>query len=766
MRKHLGLLAEVLVILLCAPVLFFTATGAPANAAITYVGDIGSAISKTSGNTLAITTTKSVAAGDDIIIAYATDPNQNLSFTLSDSAGNTYNQAAVSINSGQLRAYIFAAYNVNALPSGSTITIDSGVAVTAKAAVASVFRGLAEIGVLDKTSTGENDASDTASSGATPVTTQADELLIGAVGTEGPQGDSAGTWGNSFTPGPRIGTTGGGDDSNITVSMGYRIVSATGAYTASKTEMTARDHASAIATFKTVNTLSASDYNLLLGRPTNTSVGVNAILEMDGEIAFEYGTVSGSYTSGAVGAASVIAGEPVKAVIGGLAAKTKYYYRLLYRATGSDPWLPGDEFSFHTKRAAGSTFTFTITSDSHLGQTFPSNSPARYEQATLNIAADNPDFHLDLGDAFIMSEASNQAEADDIYMTQRPYFGNFSHSAPIFLVIGNHENEEGWNLDDTPFSQGLGSIIARKKYFSNPIPDGFYTGNTDLLTEIGGDQYREDYYAWTWGDALFIVLDPFQYTMAKPYGTITGAGEGTDDLQRGDQWNWTLGLDQFNWFKQTLQNTNAKYKFVFSHHVVGGQLEVSGAAGTPGYVRGGALAAPYFEWGGLNSDGSEGFTTKRSGWGDDPIHQLMVDNHVSAFFHGHDHQFVHEVRDGIVYQLVPSPGMTGYGFDLYDSSDYVVSGGNLPNAGHVRVTVSPDQTIVEYVRSAIASDAGVTNGRIDHQYTIAPAPVSTCQGDFDGDGDVDGSDLAALIAAPAQLEVSVFATNFGKNNCL
>jgi len=27
---------------------------------------------------------------------------------------------------------------------------------------------------------------------------------------------------------------------------------------------------------------------------------------------------------------------------------------------------------------------------------------------------------------------------------------------------------------------------------------------------------------------------------------------------------------------------------------------------------------------------------------------LMIDNGVSAFFHGHDHQFAYEVRDGIV----------------------------------------------------------------------------------------------------------------------
>ena len=66
----------------------------------------------------------------------------------------------------------------------------------------------------------------------------------------------------------------------------------------------------------------------------------------------------------------------------------------------------------------------------------------------------------------------------------------------------------------------LASIQARKLYYPTPINDGFYSGNTDILAAINaatyGDQYREDYYAWTWGDALFMVIDEFQYTMHNP----------------------------------------------------------------------------------------------------------------------------------------------------------------------------------------------------------------------------------------------------------
>ena len=127
-------------------------------------------------------------------------------------------------------------------------------------------------------------------------------------------------------------------------------------------------------------------------------------------------------------------------------------------------------------------------------------------------------------------------------------FDKIGNSVPIFLSSGNHENEEGWNLDDT-FSIALASIQARKAYYPTPIEDGFYSANTDTLSAINettyGDEYREDYYAWTWGDALFVVIDPFQYTMELPYNPGM-AGEGTDDSKTGDQWSWTLGAEQFS----------------------------------------------------------------------------------------------------------------------------------------------------------------------------------------------------------------------------
>ena len=39
-------------------------------------------------------------------------------------------------------------------------------------------------------------------------------------------------------------------------------------------------------------------------------------------------------------------------------------------------------------------------------------------------------------------------------------------------------------------------------------------------------------------------------------------------------------------------------------------------------------------------------------------HQLLVDNNVTAFFHGHDHLFARQELNGVVYQACPQPGAT------------------------------------------------------------------------------------------------------------
>ncbi len=473
----------------------------------------------------------------------------------------------------------------------------------------------------------------------------------------------------------------------------------------------------------------------LLGRPTNTSITINVVPDDDIELYYEYGTVSGEY-----GAPTPIMtatdSQPHETVIDGLQPDTEYFYRMRYRAPGGD-WVARSEHAFRTQRAPGSTFTFTVLADSHLFMTL--GDFRVYQQTLLNVAADSPDFHLDLGDTFAMDGVTSAAGARQTYLVQRSYMDTISPGTPIFLAVGNHEQEEGWHLDDVgnpAMSKPVLGTNARKLYYPNPIPDSFYSGNTDTYDALDGDQLHEDYYAWEWGDALFVVLDPFWYSTTKPFVGNTGGGEDSD-VGSGDRWDWTLGLKQFQWFKQTIADSKASYKFVFAHHIAGGLDD---------YGRGGAGAAHLVEWGGYGEDGiTWEFDSRRprdlvnpeNDWGGVPIHQLMIDNGVSAFFHGHDHQYAYEKRDGIVYQALPSGGISGNGFGIYSESDpYTIK--VLPNSGHLRITVSPDVATVAYVRSDIA--AGGINGVVSHSYTIEPFPGPTIT--------ITGTPVASFSSAP------------------
>jgi hypothetical protein len=207
----------------------------------------------------------------------------------------------------------------------------------------------------------------------------------------------------------------------------------------------------------------------------------------------------------------------------------------------------------------------------------------------------------------------------------------------------------------------------------------------------------QNYYAFEWGDALLVVLDAYRYytASAKPRG-----------------WEWTLGEAQYNWLKETLENSTATFKFVFAHHVLG-------------ETRGGALVANGYEWGGYENGGKTWtFTANRPGWAM-PIHQLMVENGVNIFFQGHDHLFAKEMVDGIVYQEVPMPSDSTYLIGTQDNGD-AFTDVKIDASGHLRVTVSPSKTIVDYVRAWLPADeiGGHKNGEVAYSYTVSPKMTS------------------------------------------
>jgi hypothetical protein len=437
----------------------------------------------------------------------------------------------------------------------------------------------------------------------------------------------------------------------------------------------------------------------LLSRPEANSISVTIVPDTTITLKYDYGTSSGSYT-GHTTSTTATAGQSKTVVINGLTANTKYYYRMQYSTDGGSTWTVRPEHTFWTKRAAGSTYTFDISSDGHVNIML--GNATQWTNMLNDIAADAPDFAIDLGDTVDMDAVSvgDTAGAEDVYEYVLPFFNIVSASSPIFLLPGNHEQKEGWHLTASNTGGNPANSLpvigtnAQKKYFPNPVPDGFYSGDSSTYSYLTGDQLRQDYYAWTWGDALFVIIEPFWYTTTKPYTSDPGGGE-SDTTGSGDSWDWTLGLDQFNWLKTTLENSTAEYKFVFAHQMVGGG-NISGQAD---YGHGGANYANLCEWGGYNENGTTwGWDTERPGWGSQPIHQMMVANGVTAFFHGHDHQYAYEKRDGIVYQTVPAGSFDG-SFGIYTTGNgYTIWADPNEDPGHLRVTVGPSVATVDFIK--------------------------------------------------------------------
>lgn len=352
--------------------------------------------------------------------------------------------------------------------------------------------------------------------------------------------------------------------------------------------------------------------------------------------------------------------KPAEVPVRGLQPGTTYTYVL----SQGDAKVEG---RFTTARKPDQEFTFAIQADSHLD----GNTDLKVLQRTLdNIVKDQPDFLVDLGDTFMVDKYPNFKDALKQYGAQRYWFSRLGSQMSIFLCLGNHDGEVGWP------GRGAGDMASwsreqREANFPVIRPSEFYTGAPK----------KGLWYSYTWGDATFIILDPFVATTRKTRGDEDG-------------WNWTLGKEQFDWFAKTLKDSKSKFRFVFIHHLVGG---FGGAE-----ARGGVEAADRFEWG-----NKEEFPTKRLGWAE-PIHALMVKYGVTAMFHGHDHLYVRQEKDGIVYLEVPQPGQPRDNAIGSAEKYGYKSGVILGSSGHIRVSVNAKTAKFEYVKSL----AGADNGKV------------------------------------------------------
>jgi cysteine-rich repeat protein len=187
-----------------------------------------------------------VAAGNRLLVTFAMDPASG-TVSCADTRGNVYAiDADVTNGSGTsgVRAVVLSAPVATALVGGDVITITHP-SLDARAMSVSEFSGL---GARDRSATATGNGT-AASAGPTAATAHPAELVLGAVGAETKKSEPLAP-GAGFTAlaGSSTGNN-GSTTSNMSIDEEYRVVNATGTFTADGTLAQPRNWAMAVVTY-------------------------------------------------------------------------------------------------------------------------------------------------------------------------------------------------------------------------------------------------------------------------------------------------------------------------------------------------------------------------------------------------------------------------------------------------------------------------------------------------------------------------------------
>ncbi|MCK4415174.1 MAG: metallophosphoesterase [Candidatus Eisenbacteria sp.] len=403
--------------------------------------------------------------------------------------------------------------------------------------------------------------------------------------------------------------------------------------------------------------------------------------------------------------------ERIELVLTGLEPSTRYVYRVEFTtADAPDHWQTFDELGeFRSQRPGGETFDFCLVADAHWGHRdfdFEMSSAWGYNAAEClrQVLKDGEtDFCVDLGDSTYLVGTDSQEDALRRYAEYRRVMAPLMRKMPVFYVLGNHEQECGFNQrgdDGTISTMPLGNHLAPDQYqqkwatharltfIPNPRGDTYPEGgegapgvDTSAEWAAGTDPWNDgerenlqNFYAWTWGDALCVVLDPYRYTLPGKFRATTSPSD------------WTLGPTQLAWLAETLANSSCRWKFIFAHHQVGGGL--IGIDGQPtvdgqgrAYGRGSGVEA------------ARGDTEQAV------IHGLMKRHDVQFFVYGHDHCFCHSVWDGVHYVCCGRPT---YLNPWFNKKGTLSSYGNVIRQGHDQSWIQQLHTVLGYVRFRVS----------------------------------------------------------------
>jgi predicted phosphodiesterase len=410
----------------------------------------------------------------------------------------------------------------------------------------------------------------------------------------------------------------------------------------------------------------------LLSRPTETSIRITALnSKLPAEAAIELRKDGANRWQRQQSMLKLASHEMLDWNLTRLSPAARYEYQILMKPGAGGSLQPVASGSFRTQRKRPANYTAVLITDPHTGSFREGSGPVlTLDKVVQNASRAKAEFVLDLGDnvAWSGSREYGQKSPDgavEAYARYRRQIGPLSINSPHFAVIGNWSGESG-------------KFPEKSIEMTSAVRQAFLPGPNHLTYPQGGSE-REDYYAFSWGDALYVILNIQTYSKPSKPNELPSLRQDVNQITE-----WTLGEKQMAWFETTLRKANERFRFVCMHHPAGGN---AGDHENTLYGRGGARAC---------NTGEQA-----------RIHALMKKHHVQIFFYGHDHVFVDDVVDGIHYTL---PGSCGAPWKFTrEETGYERF---WPDSGHAQLDVTPKKATVSFIN---------IEGRILHTFSVLPA---------------------------------------------
>lgn len=128
----------------------------------------------------------------------------------------------------------------------------------------------------------------------------------------------------------------------------------------------------------------------------------------------------------------------------------------------------------------------------------------------------------------------------------------------------------------------------------------------------------------------------------------------------------------------------------------------------------------------------------------------MMENKVSAFFHGHDHFYGRQEKDGVVYQAVPQPSAKN--INKITGSAYGYKEGMLMEGrGYLHVTVSAKECSVDFIRTYLPAEERTNRKMVSSRTVIRSNSFLLLHKNFSGCSFCAGNDGLQHINSGLQI---------------